>query len=85
MRAGLYNGEGGNAACVDELVLRNCSTRHAASIGVSFTPTWQQVMPSMDVSLPVFLTYGLEGNAAAVGAGITPEGSWLFRPAVRLE
>ena len=83
--AGLYNGEGGNTACVDELVLRNCSTRHAASIGVSFTPTWQQVMPSMDVSLPVFLTYGLEGNAAAVGAGITPEGSWLFRPAVRLE
>jgi hypothetical protein len=83
--ANLYNGEGGNTACVDNLVLRNCSTRHAASIGVSFTPTWQQVIPSMDVSLPIFLTYGLKGNAAAVGAGITPEGSWLFRPALRLE
>ncbi|WP_280155417.1 DUF1302 family protein [Piscinibacter sp. XHJ-5] len=83
--ASLYNGEGGNTACVDELVLRGCSTRHAASIGANFTATWQQLFPSVDLSVPVFLTYGLKGNAAAVGAGITPEGSWLFRPGVRVE
>ncbi|HEY2928604.1 DUF1302 domain-containing protein [Piscinibacter sp.] len=83
--ANLYNGEGGNTACVDNLVLRGCSTRHAASIGVSFNPTWQQAMPSVDISAPIFLTYGLKGNAAAVGAGITPEGSWLFRPGIRAE
>jgi hypothetical protein len=83
--ADLYNGEGGNAACVDNLVLRNCATRNAASIGVNFLPTWQQVMPSVDISAPLFFTYGLKGNAAAVGAGIPPEGSWLVRPGLRLE
>lgn len=83
--ASLYNGEGGNAACVDNLVLRGCSTRHAASIGVNFSPTWQQVLPSMDVSVPVLMMYGLKGNAAAVGAGILPQGSWLVRPGLRVE
>ncbi|WP_158290206.1 DUF1302 domain-containing protein [Ramlibacter sp. WS9] len=83
--ANLYNGEGGNAACVDNLVLRGCSTRNAASVGFSFTPTWQQVMPSVDVSMPVLLLYGLKGNAAAVGAGTLPQGSYLFKPGIRVE
>ena len=83
--ATLYNGQGGNTACVDNLVLRGCSTKSALSFGVSFTPVWQQVFPSMDISLPIFFTYGLKGNAAPVGAGTTPEGSWLFRPGLRLE
>jgi hypothetical protein len=83
--ANLYNGQGGNAACVDNLVLRGCSTRNAASVGFSFTPTWQQVLPSVDVSLPVLLLYGLKGNAAAVGAGTLPQGSYLFKPGVRVE
>ncbi len=83
--ATLYNGEGGNTACVDNLVLRGCSTRNALSFGVSFTPVWQQALPSVDVSAPLFFTYGLKGNAAAVGAGTTPEGSWLIRPGIRAE
>ena len=83
--ANLYNGQGGNAACVDNLVLRGCSTRTAASVGFSFTPTWQQVLPSVDVSLPVLLLYGLKGNAAAVGAGTLPQGSYLFKPGIRVE
>ena len=83
--ANLYNGEGGNTACVDNLVLRGCSTRNAASIGFSFTPTWQQALPSVDISLPILLLYGLKGNAAAVGAGTLPEGSYLFKPGIRVE
>lgn len=83
--AALFNGEGGNVACIDNPVLRGCSTRNAASIALSFTPVWQQVFPSTDISAPLFLTYGLKGNAAAVGAGITPEGSWLIRPGIRVE
>ena len=83
--ASLYNGEGGNPACTDNLVLRGCSTRNAASIALSFTPTWQQVFPSIDISTPLFVTYGLKGNAAAVGAGVTPKGSWLVRPGIRVE
>jgi len=83
--ANLYNGEGGNAACVDNLILRGCSTRNAASVAVSFLPVWQQAFPSVDISAPLFFTYGLKGNAAAVGAGTTPEGSWLIRPGIRAE
>lgn len=83
--ANLYNGQGGNADCVDNLVLRGCSTRNAFSIGANFTPTWQQVMPSTDISLPLLLLYGLKGNAAAVGAGTLPQGSFLFKPGVRVE
>jgi hypothetical protein len=83
--ANLYNGAGGNPACVDNLVLRGCSTRNAASIGLNFTPTWQQALPSVDISLPTLLLYGLKGNAAAVGAGTLPEGSYIFKPGVRVE
>ena len=83
--ASLYNGRGGNPACTDNLVLRGCSTRNAASIALSFTPTWQQVFPSVDISAPLFVTYGLTGNAAAVNAGVTPKGSWLVRPGIRVE
>ena len=83
--AGLFNGEGGNPACVDNLVLRNCATRDAASIALSFTPTWQQALPSVDISAPLFLTYGLKGNSGIVGAGTAPKGSWLIRPGIRAE
>lgn len=85
-----YNGsdsEGGSVAgrCEDKALLSNCSTRNAASFSVSFTPTWQQVLPSVDVSLPVFVTYGLYGNAAAAGAGIPPEDSYLAKIGPRVE
>ncbi|MEO8804466.1 MAG: DUF1302 family protein [Burkholderiaceae bacterium] len=83
--ANLYNGEGGNAACVDNLVLRGCSTRHAASVAIQFAPTWQQALPSMDISAPILLLYGLKGNAAAAGAGTLPQGSYIFRPGLRAE
>lgn len=71
--------------CVNEDILRNCATRNAASIGAAFTPTWQQVFPSIDISMPIIAFYGLDGNAAAVGAGTLPEGSWLLRVGGRLE
>ena len=33
----------------------------------------------------MLLLYGLKGNAAAVGAGTLPEGSYLFKPGIRVE
>ena len=85
-----FNGsdsEGGSVAgrCEDKELLRGCSTRNAASLGASFTPVWQQVMPSVDVSFPIFATYGLYGNPAAQNAGIPPEDSYLLKFGPRLE
>ncbi|WP_425930493.1 DUF1302 domain-containing protein [Pseudomonas sp. NyZ201] len=87
---GMFNAsesEGGSVAgrCADKELLRGCSTRNAAAFSVSFTPTWQQVLPSVDVSFPLFLTYGLYGNPAANNAGIPPEDSYLVKLGPRLE
>lgn len=82
-----YAGEESGVAgrCVDNEVLRNCSTRFAASVGAQFSATWQQALPSVDISTPILLLYGLKGNPAASNAGILPEGSYIFRPGVRAE
>lgn len=89
-REQFYNGsesEGGSVAgrCQDNELLRNCSTKNAASFSASFIPVWQQALPSVDVSFPIFATYGLYGNPAAAGAGIPPEDSYLVKLGPRLE
>jgi hypothetical protein len=83
----LFNGSMRGVAgfCADREVLRGCSTRNAASIGALFTPMWQQLFPSMDVSVPLLAMYGIKGNAAAVGSGVLPEKSYLVRIGGRLE
>jgi len=83
----LFNGSmsGQPGVCADNEILRGCSTRHAASVAMSFTPMWQQALPSVDVSMPVVFLYGLHGNPAATNAGILPEGSYLARIGGRLE
>ena len=79
--------EGGSVTgrCADKELLRGCSTKNAASVSVAFTPVWQQVLPSVDMSLVTFLTYGLHGNPAAQNAGIPPEDSYLAKIGPRLE
>lgn len=82
-----YNGalSGVAGRCADNEILRGCSTRNALSIGANFTPVWQQALPSIDFSAPITLLYGLKGNAAAVGAGTLPQGSYLLRVGGRME
>jgi len=80
---GVLSGVAGR--CVTAEVLQNCATRDAMSIGGNFTPAWQQVFPSIDISMPLTVLYGIVGNAAAVGAGTVPEGSHLVRLGGRLE
>jgi hypothetical protein len=85
--ASFYNGAASGVAnrCVNSEALRGCSTDNAWSAGVVFTPTWQQVFPSMDISLPVVALYGLSGTPAALNTSMLPEGSWLFKGGARLE
>ncbi|HEX6704639.1 MAG TPA: DUF1302 family protein [Albitalea sp.] len=85
--ANLFNGAAGGVPgrCANEEALRGCSTRDALSAGAVFTPTWQQVFPSMDISLPIVALYGLKGTPAALGTSMLPEQSWLFKGGLRLE
>jgi len=44
-------------------------TTDYVGIGVSFSPTWYQVMPGVDVSMPLFISGGLAGNSVVSGGG----------------
>jgi hypothetical protein len=44
------------------------ATRDAANLRTVFEPKYRQVLPGLDLSVPVGLGWGLMGNSAAVGA-----------------
>lgn len=73
------------AFCATDEVVRGCGTQASASLGVAFTPVWNQAFPSVDLSMPMVLVYGLKGNSGIVGGGTMPEGSYLLRVGGRLE
>ncbi|MDM0113696.1 DUF1302 domain-containing protein [Variovorax sp. J22R133] len=47
-------------------------------IGLNFTPTWFQVFPSVDLSLPLSWSGGLAGNSAVLTGGNKNNGSYSF-------
>jgi len=53
-----------------------CATRDAWGLGVSLTPQWLQVLPSLDLSLPLRLTMGLDGNSAVIAGVNEQAGAW---------
>lgn len=46
-----------------------CATRNYFGLALSFTPTWFQVMPGVDLSAPMTYAVGLKGNAATTFGG----------------
>lgn len=48
----------------------------AGIISVNFTPQWLQVLPGVDLSLPMSVSYGLWGISAMTNAGAENEGTW---------
>lgn len=49
-------------------------TRNASSLRVLFTPEYFQVLPGVDLSVPIGIGYGINGNTAVLGTGFSPEG-----------
>jgi hypothetical protein len=45
---------------------------------VNFTPTWLQVLPGVDVSVPLSYSRGIRGNAAVSGGGNEGAGSYAL-------
>lgn len=46
-----------------------CVTKNYTGIAFSFTPTWFQVLPSVDLSLPFTYAMGVDGNSAVTFGG----------------
>ena len=46
-----------------------CATKNFVGLGASFTPTWYQVLPGVDLSAPMTYSVGIKGNAATVFGG----------------
>jgi hypothetical protein len=46
-----------------------CATRDVLVAQVNFTPQWLQVAPSVDLSMPISVNYGIHGNGATLGGG----------------
>lgn len=44
--------------------------------GVSFTPTWFQALPGVDISVPLFVSSGVAGNSAVSGGGYKNTGNY---------
>jgi hypothetical protein len=66
----LYRGPGNVAAgCPDEDIVAGCASRNFVSASVSFIPVWTQVFPSVDLSMPLFYSANVKGNAPTNGGG----------------
>ncbi len=54
-----------------------CATKSSVGMSMSFTPTWFQVFPSIDLTLPMSYSRGLSGNSPiGAGGGVKNDGSW---------
>ena len=53
-----------------------CSTNDAWGLALSMTPTWYQVFPSVDLTLPMSYSVGLSGNSPVPFGGNKGSGSW---------
>ena len=51
-------------------------TRDNWGIGVNFTPTWYQVVPGVDLSMPVSVNLGLDGISPVQGGGAEDTGNY---------
>ncbi|MCY1262292.1 hypothetical protein D9M68_369980 [compost metagenome] len=55
---------------------KHCATRDAWGMQLRFTPEWPQVLPGWNLSMPVNLAWGVEGNSPTLGG--TSEGSYSW-------
>lgn len=64
----LYNGDDYDG-CPTGSKWDGCSTDDAVAIAANIAPQWLQVYPGLDLTLPLFVQYGLHGNAATLNGG----------------
>lgn len=53
-----------------------CSTKYAVGAAINFSPTWFQVFPGIDISMPLSYTRGLHGNSPVTSGGNEGNGTY---------
>lgn len=66
----------GFAACAGRDKWDGCTTKDYFGAGFSFTPTWFQVWPGIDLYAPLTYAIGLKGNAATIFGGNQGNGNY---------
>ncbi|MGO4395526.1 DUF1302 domain-containing protein [Variovorax sp. M-6] len=66
----------GFAPCIGKDKWDGCTTKNYFGAGFSFTPTWFQVFPGIDLSAPLTYAVGLSGNAPTVFGGNQGNGNY---------
>jgi hypothetical protein len=68
--AAAFRAPGYVAACnIADPVSASCADKDYFNLSLSVTPTWSQVLPGVDIMLPVFTSLNLKGNSANNGGG----------------
>ncbi|MDM0106961.1 DUF1302 domain-containing protein [Variovorax sp. J22R24] len=73
--ANLFFAEG-FAPCVGKDKWDGCTTKNYLGTSIAFTPTWFQVWPGVDLSMPLTYAIGLSGNAATIFGGNQDNGNY---------
>ncbi len=60
-------------------------SRNAYSLAINFTPTWYQVFPGADLSMPLSYSSGISGNSAVSSGGNEGAGSYSIGLALDVE
>jgi hypothetical protein len=55
----------------------NCATKDALGFNMRFAPQWLQVLPSLDVTLPISYQTGLDGNSAISAYGVNKDSTTI--------
>lgn len=77
-------GSGGVAAVAGDRS-DTCSTRQFLQMAINFTPQYLQVLPSLDLSVPMAINYGIKGTAPTGGGGFEKLLSWSIGLAATYE
>jgi len=71
----LFKAEGYGGCGPDDAGL-SCVTKNYMGVSLLFSPKILQVIPSGDLSIPLFVTYGIKGNAATLSGGNQGAGTY---------
>lgn len=60
-------------------------TKDFFGLGINFTPTWFQVLPSVDLSMPLSWSGGISGNSAVLSGGNAGAGNYAVGVAADIQ
>lgn len=80
----LFRAAGTLASCNTQATLKGCADDDYFALAVSFVPVWLQVLPGVDLEMPLFFSTGLRGNAPGNAAGSEAATTWKIGLTARM-